>query len=574
MKRIQTTMFDKITHYFLPNIKDVDSLAPATRYIKLWRFAIILTSMISIIPLIVMTLFNYYHDQRAFSSEMNYKVSQILSNNKRTLEFLIEERQSALNLIVTVKDYDYLCSDEGLTLILRNLNQAFPGYIDLGIINAGGDQLYYSGPYDLKGKNYKDQQWFHEVTLRGIYVSNVFMGYRNFPHFVITIKQENAPGDYFILRATIDMELINEQIYALDLDNETDAFIVNSEGILQTASKFHGGVLEKTTINIPLHSRNSVVIDEVESGRRMVTRGYAYIQGTPFILMASTRIQNPLEHWISRRSELVWFVVIATIIIFVIIVYRSSYMVNRLRESDERRAKAFHNIEYTNKMATIGRMAASVAHEINNPLAIINEKAGLLKDIVTFDKDFPKKEKSLGLLDSVEKSVERCSKVTHRLLGFSRRMDVHKEMIDLEHLLKEVVGFLAKEAEHRNISINYNIPEDVPAIESDRGQLQQVFLNIINNGIAAVKDGGAIDIAVESEDPGSVTVGIKDNGVGISKENLTNIFEPFYSTKGEFGTGLGLSITKDIVEKLCGKIVVHSELNSGTEFKISLPVRQ
>lgn len=568
------SLFEKLAHYFLPKIKDVDNLAPATRYIRLWRFAILLTSMISIIPLVVMTLFNYYHDQRAFSSEMHFKVSQILSNTKRTLEFLIEERRSALNLIVTEKDLEYLCDDESLTLVLRNLNQAFPGYIDLGIINTDGDQLYYSGPYDLKGRNYKDQPWFHEVMLRGIYVSNVFMGYRNFPHFVITIKHENEPGDYFILRVTIDMELINEQVYSLDLDNETDAFLVNNEGILQTASKFYGGVLKKTQIEIPMHSRNSVVIDEVESGRRMVTRGYAYIHGTPFILMASTRIQDPLEHWISRRSELVWFVLIATIIILVIVVYRSTYMVNRLRESDERRARAFHNIEYTNKMATIGRMAASVAHEINNPLAIINEKAGLLKDIVTFDKDFPKKEKSLGLLDGVEQSVERCSKVTHRLLGFSRRMDIHKEMIDLENLLKEVVGFIAKEAEHRNISINYNISKDVPAIESDRGQLQQVFLNIVNNGVAAVKDGGSIDISAESLNQESVTVCIKDDGVGISRENLTNIFEPFYSTKGEFGTGLGLSITKDIVEKLRGKIEVRSELNRGAEFKISLPVRQ
>ncbi|MBC8278393.1 MAG: HAMP domain-containing histidine kinase [FCB group bacterium] len=153
-------------------------------------------------------------------------------------------------------------------------------------------------------------------------------------------------------------------------------------------------------------------------------------------------------------------------------------------------------------------------------------------------------------------------------------MDIHKEMIDLENLLKEVVGFIAKEAEHRNISINYNISKDVPAIESDRGQLQQVFLNIVNNGVAAVKDGGSIDISAESLNQESVTVCIKDDGVGISRENLTNIFEPFYSTKGEFGTGLGLSITKDIVEKLRGKIEVRSELNRGAEFKISLPVRQ
>ena len=266
--------------------------------------------------------------------------------------------------------------------------------------------------------------------------------------------------------------------------------------------------------------------------------------------------------------------VVAMIVIFIIVVYRSTYMVNRLRDSDERRAKAFHNIEYTNKMATIGRMAASVAHEINNPLAIINEKAGLLKDIVSFDQNFPKKEKSLNQLDAIEKSVERCSKVTHRLLGFSRRMDMHKELIDLEHLLKEVVGFMAKEAEHRSISINYNIDDALPAVESDRGQLQQVFLNIINNGVAAVKDGGSIDISAHRENNDMVKVGIKDNGVGISKENLKNIFEPFYSTKGEFGTGLGLSITNDIIEKLGGKIEVESELNRGTKFSISLPVRQ
>ena len=568
------SMFEKIALYFLPKINSASNLAPATRYIRLWRFAILITMMVSIIPLIVMTLFNYYHDQRAYSAEMNYKVSQILSNSKRTLEFLIEERRSAMNLTVEEKEYEFLCSDECLNITLKNLNQAFGGYIDLGIINPAGDQLYYSGPYDLKGKNYKDQPWFQEVILRGIYVSNVFMGYRKFPHFVITIKHENESADYFILRATIDMELINEQIYSLDLDNSTDAFIINSEGILQTASKFYGAVLEKIDEDVPTHSRNSIVINEVKTAGKTVTQGYTYISGTPFILMAITKIQNPLGHWISRRSELVWFVVVAMIVIFIIVVYRSTYMVNRLRDSDERRAKAFHNIEYTNKMATIGRMAASVAHEINNPLAIINEKAGLLKDIVSFDQNFPKKEKSLNQLDAIEKSVERCSKVTHRLLGFSRRMDMHKELIDLEHLLKEVVGFMAKEAEHRSISINYNIDDALPAVESDRGQLQQVFLNIINNGVAAVKDGGSIDISAHRENNDMVKVGIKDNGVGISKENLKNIFEPFYSTKGEFGTGLGLSITNDIIEKLGGKIEVESELNRGTKFSISLPVRQ
>ncbi len=515
---------------------------------------------------------NYYHDQKAFDAEITHRLSQILSNTKRNLEFIIEERMSALNMIIYEHSFVGLCSDECMSNTLRNLRHAFGGFVDLGLIDSDGTQTYYSGPYDLKGKNYSEQSWFHEVNLRGVYVSDVFMGYRNFPHFVITVKKEKEEDDYFVLRATLDMDLIEQQIYSVDLDNATDAFVVNRKGVFQTASKFYGGLLEDSNIPIPTHSRNRVIIDETRIAGQRVMHGYAYIKGTPFILMGSARLGNPLSNWISRRSELIWFLSITVVAVFIIIVYRSKYMVNRLRASDERQAKAFHNIEYTSKMATIGRMAASVAHEINNPLAIINEKAGLLKDMVNFTPEFPKKEKSLGLLTAIEGSVERCSKVTHRLLGFSRRMDIRKELIDLEHLMKEVVGFIGKEADHRNITIDYHIGENIPSIESDRGQLQQVFLNIVNNGVAAVSDGGKIDIHVNSKNHNFVTITIADNGHGIPKENLKNIFEPFFSTKGEFGTGLGLSITKDIIEKLGGTIDVKSELKKGTSFTVTLPL--
>ena len=566
-------VIEKITSPFRPQTSGDPNIAPPKRYRRLWRFTIIMTMMITFIPLGVMTMVNYHHDQKAYDAEMSYMISQILSNTKRTLEFIMEERMSALALIVREKPFSELADDDCLTSTLRSLKQSFGGFVDLGLIDSNGNQLNYSGPYDLKGKNYKNQSWFHQVYLRGIYVSDVFMGYRNFPHFVITIKYDKEDRDYFVLRATIDMDLINRQIYSLDLEETTDAFIINQNGVLQTASKFYGGLLEESGIDVPTHSRNSVVISESKRGNRRQTQGYAYIKDTPFILMASAYLQNPFQHWASRRSELLWFLGITIVILTIVIIYRSTYMVNRLRASDERHAKTLHNIEYTNKMATIGRMAASVAHEINNPLAIINEKAGLMKDMVSFSPDFPKREKSLDLLTAIENSVERCSKVTHRLLGFSRRMDIRKELIDLENLMREVVSFIGKEAEHRNISVNYNIEINVPSIDSDRGQLQQVFLNIVNNAIAAVKDGGRIDISVRSEDHRSVSVSIADDGSGIPKENLKHIFEPFFSTKGEFGTGLGLSITKEIIDKLGGRIEVVSELNKGTCFTITLPLR-
>ena len=546
----------------------------ASPYKRIWRFSILLTFVVALTPLIIMTVVNYHQDKESYRIESRFAVAQILSNTKRSIEFLIEERRSALALIVSEKTYNSLSTNDGLMSVLRNLKRSFGGFIDLGLIDMDGTQREYAGPYALKGKNYKDQSWFHEVGLRGIYVSDMFMGYRNFPHFVIAVKHEKESDEYYVLRATIDMELLNQHIYSLDLDRSTDAFIINHKGVLQTTSMFNGEALEKRDFKIPAYSRNREIIEEVTVNGKRNIFGYAYIESSPFILVANKILDNPLRTWISHQYELLLFLVISVIAIMIFGFSRSTYMVNRLRKSDQQRAKVFHNIEYTNKMATIGRMAASVAHEINNPLAIINEKAGLLKDMANFLPDYPKKEKTISIVDSILNSVVRCSNVTHRLLGFAKRMDIRKELIDLELLMKEVVGFLGKEALHRSIEINFDIPPNLPNIESDRGQLQQIFLNLINNAFAAVDEGGKISISIAERKDNEMTIAISDNGSGIPEENLKNIFEPFFSTKGEFGTGLGLSITQDIVTKLGGRIDVESEVGKGTRFIITLPLKK
>jgi signal transduction histidine kinase len=229
-------------------------------------------------------------------------------------------------------------------------------------------------------------------------------------------------------------------------------------------------------------------------------------------------------------------------------------------------------MEYQNKMAAIGRLGAGVAHEINNPLSIITEKAGLAKDLLLLSEEMPPKEKLVQLVNSVLKSADRCGTITHRLLGFAKHMDVQADVIDLDLLLKEVLGFLEKEASYRQIRVSFKQQQqEPPRIVSDRGQLQQVFLNIINNAFAAVDDGGQIEIGIERVN-GRVAVSIADNGMGISKDNLGRIFDPFFTTKKGAGTGLGLSITYGIVQKLGGDISVTSKLGEGTCFTVTLPI--
>ncbi|OIP91082.1 MAG: hypothetical protein AUK24_03450 [Syntrophaceae bacterium CG2_30_49_12] len=546
------------------------------RYRRLWKYSVSLTALVSLAPLIIMTVVNYYQYQKVLRVEMIHPISQLASNTKRSLESFIEERISALNLIIHDKSFEDLADQEKLIAVFGNMKNSFGGFVDLGLINAEGYQRTYVGPYELKGKNYRDQDWFHEVSLRGVYVSDVFMGYRNFPHFVIAVKNERAGGSFYVLRATIDAETpIQKIISPLDLRPSTDVFVINREGILQTSSRFHGRILERSSVVAPPFSSRPEVLEGHTREGQSYLLGYAYIERTPFILMIVAQPQALMKNWLSVRRDLIWFLIGSMVLILLVILWGSTYMVSRLREADLKRAALLHNAEYTNKMASIGRLAAGVAHEINNPLAIINEKAGLVKDLALLTEDFPQKEKIIKIIDSLLANVERCSTITHRLLGFAKRMDVHLETINLELLIREVLGFLEKEASYRDISVDFHIPEGFPSIQSDRGQLQQVFLNIINNAFAAVGEGGKIDISMREERDGdAVAVTIKDNGHGISEEDLKRIFEPFFTTKKEGGVGLGLSITYGIVEKLGGRISVESKVGQGTGFTVILPAQK
>ena len=177
-------------------------------------------------------------------------------------------------------------------------------------------------------------------------------------------------------------------------------------------------------------------------------------------------------------------------------------------------------------------------------------------------------------MNKIEYHVVRAKTVTHRLLGFARRMEPMVEGVNINEILDESIEFLKNEARYRNIEIQANYAPDLPLTTTDQAQLQQVFLNIINNGIDAIGKDGQIIINTRTTKNNEISIEINDNGPGIPKEVLQKIFDPFFTTKevGK-GTGLGLSISYSIIEKLGGRIMVASEEGQGTTFTIYLPVR-
>jgi len=536
------------------------------RYRILRRNIIILMTLITIIPLTIMAVINQYEYERSIKDEIVNPLRTLTNKTKHSFELFMEERLAIVRSIASLYSFENLSDQKTLSRIFRVLQNEYCCLIDLGLINSEGVQMSYTGPYDLLGKNYSQQGWFREVMVKGVYISNVFMGYRQFPHVAIAVLRLAEEGRSWILRATIDTSKFDDLIASMGIGPDSDAFLINRERILQTASRFYGKVLDHCPLSFPQGNYEAIVIEEVDPQGREMLVAYAPFTKADYAVVLVKPRSKILQSWYTLRSKMFFFFVICVAMIILVVFKLTDTVVKRVKEADERREIAFREMEHTQKLSSIGRLASGVAHEINNPMAIINEKAGLMKDLVAYKSQFQEKEKILELTDAILQSVERCKTITHRLLGFARRMEVKIEVLDVNELLKEVLSFLEKEYLYRDIDIRLQLAENLPRISSDIGQLQQVFMNVLSNAFSAIEDSGNVSITTWDEDLDTIGVSIQDNGCGMSEETLKHIFEPFFTTKKGYGTGLGLAITYGIVKKLGGDLKVHSDEGHGTTF--------
>jgi two-component system, NtrC family, sensor kinase len=556
-----------------PSGKSGSPLRHLFNYRRIWKLAVLLTGGVSLIPLIFITLVDYQVTQRAIESELDLRTIRIVSNTRQAISFFLSERIAALQYIIRDNTFELLNDPGRLQTILENLNKSFSeGFVDLGVIDPLGSQRNYVGPYELRGKDYSEQEWYKQVVMHGVHVSDVFLGYRQIPHFVLAVKRDLSNGSFFVLRAAIGIAPFERLLSELELEGKGDAFMINHEGTLQTSSRYHGRVLERLPLPVPPYSSKTEVVNMNGLGHDLVI-GYRLIDETPFILMIVKQKHELMKPWFGTRVKLIAFLLFSVSLILAVILGMATYMVRKMQLADERRVMTLHEVEYANKLASIGRLAASVAHEINNPLAIINEKAGLIKDLFTIKRVYTEDRKLFDLVEGILQSVKRAASITRGLLSFARNIESSVEPIDLKEMLREVLSFLGKEAEHRGVKIVLDIDPDVPVFQSDRGKLQQISLNIINNSFAAVSDGGQIEIHAVGNGKDTLSISFSDNGCGIPREDLHRVFEPFFSSRSrKGGTGLGLSITYNLVQELGGEIKVESEPGMGTRFTVSLPL--
>jgi signal transduction histidine kinase len=242
-------------------------------------------------------------------------------------------------------------------------------------------------------------------------------------------------------------------------------------------------------------------------------------------------------------------------------------MVKQLRDSRQEIQRLYRTqISRAEHLATLGEMAAGLAHEIRNPLAGI---AGVM-DIV--GRDLPDSSPAREVVKDVSREILRVNRIVTDLLETARPKPADYRMADLNATAERAVMLARQHTLARPVRLELEKAAELPPVEHDTQQINQVLLNLLLNAIQAIDGGGEIKVRLAQRDENAI-VAVEDNGAGIAPEHLPNLFRPFYTTKGK-GTGLGLSLARRIVEDHGGHIEVTSELGHGARFEVFLPLRR
>jgi two-component system, NtrC family, sensor kinase len=444
--------------------------------------------------------------------------------------------------------------------------------LDVGIFDSAGTHVGYAGPFDtLRGKDYGSEQWFVQLadSERDHFISDVYMGYRSQPHFIIAIKKKVGNTVWF-LRMTINPYTFSRMVDQVRLTSGTNSYIVNDEGIYQIVSDEVGKPLAYAPKLPVLEDEKGIFESSGATGEYLVA--YSKMKTIGWTLLVQQELDVAYAPVKRTRLGVIIITIIGVIFIVIVSLYATKTLVDRYSMSEKGRAELIDQLVQMSKMTLLGEMAAGVAHEINNPLAIIISEAGVMEDHLdpTLGGKFDAGE-FRDHLQSIKEETFRCRDITHKLLGFARRSETSISLHNLNQIIVESVDLVNCEIVLENISIIMELDKNLPLVPTDGEKIKQVLVNLVRNAADAIGKGGRININTY-DTVECLGIEIADTGSGILPENMEKIFLPFFTTKevGK-GTGLGLSISHGIITSLGGKISVESEVGKGTKFNILLP---
>jgi len=538
----------------------------------------------SFLPFCLILAVGYYYFSHTLEAEVLSKLDKVVEHHKATIETFLEERRRDLRFVVDSSELDDLVGKSNLKKVLDRLKAAEAGFIDLGVIDSPGDHLAYVGPYQLLDKNYQNEAWFKEVMSKKEYISDVFLGFRGVPHFIIAVVKESR--DYpWILRATVDTALFDQTVENVRIGRTGEAYIVNRDGLLQTRPRSSLDLLE-----LDPDARTYLIPHEgIRTFKAKNTAGDEYLYATTWIKDGSWLLvvrQKREEAFSGLRTVTRLAVAISLVAVLAILVtalLATERTIKKMRRMESEKNQLSQQLVAAERLAVIGEMSAGFAHEINNPLQIIKQEKNMIEaafEVIEESGGAPTQDDLAHIKDCLAQigvQVERCGGITHGLLKFARKQPQEIGPVDLNRFIEEVISLAKGRAESKGITILEDLSPDLPEVKVDPTQLQQVILNLINNAFDAVMEknggpGGEIKVTTRLADA-FVEIEVSDNGCGISPANLAKVFTPFFTTKpvGK-GTGLGLAVCYGIIDKMGGVIEAASQEDRGATFTVRMPV--
>ena len=520
-------------------------------------------------PLIILSFYFNFQYKALLDESRSLHLKSIAENLSNTLDLFLRER--VVNLVNIIDDprISIPPSSSLMQSYLEKLQRDSDTFIDVGFFDSTGVQAAYVGPLaSLENRDYSHEGWYtllKQQKERFIITDN-YLGFRNKPHFTIAIKRI-INNQCIILRATLDPSKLYEFISSQENPDEVSISVVNNKGVYQVVTPIAGSVLESSSILPP--DSTSIGVQDAKSNNNKEYYAFAWLNNAKWAVIVQKISDDESSSSLNLRTNILGFSAILIFVIIVIIIIRTKKLVQYEKEKDIADAQ----LEQAAKLASIGELSSGIAHEINNPLAIIASEVGLMKDLM--NPEFSTKTTFNDLdphIQNIREATFRCRDITGKLLSFVRKGDVELKRHNIHNLLNEIVDdLIGHEMFVSNIEIIKKYCDEMPEILTDGNQLKQVFLNIINNAADAITPPGRIIISTSIVQK-CINVEISDTGKGISPENIDKILLPFFTTKevGK-GTGLGLSVSYGIIKNFGGKIDVKSILGIGSTFTISLP---
>ncbi|WP_147821675.1 sensor histidine kinase [Salidesulfovibrio onnuriiensis] len=550
-------------------------------YDKLSRNIALAVITVSFAPLILVggLIFNQFSS--IYREKVYAHLVEVVDKHKETIDTFLREKLYEVQYLNKAYSYGQLTDPEFLDKTLRGMQQQYGRiFVDLGVIDEFGRQVAYAGPFDLLGADYSQADWYLDSRDKVSAISDVFLGLRRSPHFIIAINNF-TDGRPWTLRATIDFLSFSNLVENIRIGETGYAYILNREGVFQTKTPVGRSgefVLTPVKAILPQSSGGG----DVSVNRSEGSDGEIYIKvssplkGGDWKLVYQQKWNDAFSAMI--RSELFTLAIFLLggfgIVAMAVIISRK--LVARFRLIDNETELMNRQMVETGKLASIGELAAGIAHEINNPVAIMIEEAGWVGDLLEDErKDFSCSDEVRRALNQVRVQGGRCRDITHKLLSFARQTDPSVSNVSLSSLIGEVVNLSMQQARFAKVSFDLDLPPELPPVRAALSELQQVFLNLINNSIQAMEaEGGVLTLSCGGDGPWAVVV-VQDTGPGIPAANLGRIFDPFFTTKpvGK-GSGLGLSICFGIIHRMGGEIDVESSVGNGARFTIRLPFVQ